>query len=110
MTTTWPGVDVMITNFCDFCQFSEKNIGVFLKYQCYGQILAKTSNSWNRKRQTFRQIFFVENIFKIIITSVPGVLKYVHLHQLSMVKSKVWTQSYDRELQRQRFKNLQHHE
>jgi hypothetical protein len=30
-----PGVDVMITIFCDFCQFSAKKIGVFLKNQCY---------------------------------------------------------------------------
>jgi hypothetical protein len=26
-----PGVDVMIKIFCDFCQFSGKKIGVFLK-------------------------------------------------------------------------------
>jgi hypothetical protein len=26
-----PGVDVMITIFCDFCQFSAKKIGVFIK-------------------------------------------------------------------------------
>jgi hypothetical protein len=29
-------VDVMITIFCDFCQFSAK-IGVFLTNQCYYQ-------------------------------------------------------------------------
>jgi hypothetical protein len=32
-----PGVDVMITIFCDFRQFSAKQIGVFLKIQCYDQ-------------------------------------------------------------------------
>jgi hypothetical protein len=37
--------------------FGEKNIGVFLKNICFGQILAKTSSSLNRKRQYFRQIF-----------------------------------------------------
>jgi hypothetical protein len=39
--TSVPGVDVMITIFCDLCQFSAKKIGVFLKNQCYGQIFAK---------------------------------------------------------------------
>jgi hypothetical protein len=34
-----PGVDVIITIFCDFCQFSAKKIGVFLKNQCYGNFL-----------------------------------------------------------------------
>jgi FAD synthase len=33
------GVDVMITIFCDFQQFSAKN-GVFLKNQCYDQNFA----------------------------------------------------------------------
>jgi hypothetical protein len=27
----WPGVDVMITIFCDFCQFSAKKFGVFFQ-------------------------------------------------------------------------------
>jgi hypothetical protein len=36
-----PGVDVMITIFGDFCLFSAKKIGVFLKNQCYDQILEK---------------------------------------------------------------------
>jgi hypothetical protein len=35
-------VDVMITIFCDFCQFSVK-IGVFLKNQCHANFLAKFS-------------------------------------------------------------------
>jgi hypothetical protein len=30
-----PGVDDMITIFCDFCQFSAKKFSVFLKKQCY---------------------------------------------------------------------------
>jgi hypothetical protein len=33
--TMWPGVDVMITIFCDFCPFSTIKISVFLKNQCY---------------------------------------------------------------------------
>jgi hypothetical protein len=57
-----PGVNVMITLFCDFCQFSAKKIGVFLKNQYYDQIFAKTSCSLSKKRQYFRY-FFGENIF-----------------------------------------------
>jgi hypothetical protein len=34
------GVDVMITVFFVFCQFSAKKIGVFLKNQCYDQNFA----------------------------------------------------------------------
>jgi hypothetical protein len=30
-----PGVDVMITIFCDFRQFSAKKLAIFLKNQCY---------------------------------------------------------------------------
>jgi hypothetical protein len=37
LVKTFPGVDVMITIFCDFWQFSAKKIGVFLKNQCYDQ-------------------------------------------------------------------------
>jgi hypothetical protein len=48
-----PGVDVMITIFCDFWQFSAKKIGVFLKNQCYDQIFAKTSCSLSKKTPIF---------------------------------------------------------
>jgi hypothetical protein len=61
----------MITNLCDFCQFSAKKIGVFLKIQCYDQIFAKTSCSLSKKRQFVRHLFG-ENILKTI-TSVPGI-------------------------------------
>jgi hypothetical protein len=56
------GVDVMITIFCDFCQFSDEKIGVFLKNQCYDPFLAKTSSSLSKKRHFVRQ-FFLANIF-----------------------------------------------
>jgi hypothetical protein len=36
-----PGVDVMITSFCDFSKFFCEKIGVFLKYQCYVLIFLK---------------------------------------------------------------------
>jgi hypothetical protein len=66
---TFSGVDVMITIFCDFSQFSAKN-GVFLKYQCYDQLFSKFSFVLSQKRQFFAKNF-AENILKII-TSVPG--------------------------------------
>jgi hypothetical protein len=36
-----PGIDVMITFFCDFCQFSAKKLAFFSKKQCYDQSFAK---------------------------------------------------------------------
>jgi hypothetical protein len=48
-----PGVDVMITIFCDFRQFSAKKIGVFLKNQCYDQFFSKFSFVLSQKRQYF---------------------------------------------------------
>jgi hypothetical protein len=48
------GVDVMITIFCDFPQFSAKEIGVFLKYQCYDQFFSTFSFVLSQKRQFFR--------------------------------------------------------
>jgi hypothetical protein len=53
---TYPGVDVMITIFGDFCQFLVLKIGVFLKNQCIDHRLKKKTSS--------------ENILKIT-TSVP---------------------------------------
>jgi hypothetical protein len=34
------GVDIMITIFCDFRQFSAKKLALFLKNQCYDQTFA----------------------------------------------------------------------
>jgi hypothetical protein len=34
-----PGVDVMITIFCDFCQFSAKNLALFSKTNVMTKIL-----------------------------------------------------------------------
>jgi hypothetical protein len=36
-----PGFDVMITIFCDFCQFSDENWRFFLKNQCYDHAFLK---------------------------------------------------------------------
>jgi hypothetical protein len=45
-----PVVDVMITIFCKFRQFSAKKIGVSIKNQCYDKFFAKTSSSLSQKR------------------------------------------------------------
>jgi hypothetical protein len=58
------GADVMITIFCNFCQFSARKIGVFLKCQ-YGKVFAKIDSSLSKTMP-----LFVKNIFKMI-TSVP---------------------------------------
>jgi hypothetical protein len=67
--TNSSGVDVMITIFCDFYQFSAKN-GVFLKYQYYDQLFSKFSFVLSQKHHFFADKFG-ENILKII-ASVPG--------------------------------------
>jgi hypothetical protein len=54
---TLPGVDAMITIFCDFCQFLEKKIGLFLKIQCYDKLFSKFNLVLSRKRRFFRKIF-----------------------------------------------------
>jgi hypothetical protein len=51
------GVDVIITIFCDFCQFSAKKIGVFPKYHCYDPIFKKITFVVSQKRQFFSQNF-----------------------------------------------------
>jgi hypothetical protein len=67
-----PGVDVMITIFCEFSQFSALKIGVFLKYQCYDQIFFQNLALFWAKNGNFFAKFIGKNILKII-TSVPGV-------------------------------------
>jgi hypothetical protein len=65
------GVDVMITNFCDFCKFSAKKIGVFSqKPMLSSQFLQKLEVLRAKNANIFAK-FFGENIFKII-ASVPG--------------------------------------
>jgi hypothetical protein len=68
-----PKVDVMIEYFCNFCPFSAKKIGVFLKTQCYDQIFANTSSTLSKIRQIWRH-FFGENISKI----TTSVVRYLH--------------------------------
>jgi hypothetical protein len=50
-----------------------KNIGVFLKNQCYDQFFSKTSISLSKNANIFAK-YFGKNIFKII-TLVPGFIK-----------------------------------
>jgi hypothetical protein len=56
-----PRVDVMITIFCDFCQFSAKQFAFFSKTKCYDQIFAKSSSSLSKIANIFAN-FFGENI------------------------------------------------
>jgi hypothetical protein len=56
-----PGVDVMITIFCDFRQFLAKQLAFFSKTNVMITIFAKTSSSLSKKRQFFAK-FFGENI------------------------------------------------
>jgi hypothetical protein len=52
---TSPGVDVMITIFGDFCQFSAKK-WLFSQKRMLLSIFSKISSSLSNKRQYFRQI------------------------------------------------------
>jgi hypothetical protein len=58
-----PGVDVMITIFYDFCQFSATKFGVFLTNQCCDQIFAKPSSSLSTKRQHCSPNFSAKTFF-----------------------------------------------
>jgi hypothetical protein len=51
-----PGVDVMITIFCDFRQFWAK-MAFFSKNQFYDQNFAQCRFMLSQKRQFFRQFF-----------------------------------------------------
>jgi hypothetical protein len=49
-----PGVDVMLTIFCDSCQFLAKKLAVFFKNQCYDHnFCKKTSSSLSKKTPMF---------------------------------------------------------
>jgi hypothetical protein len=67
--SVWPGVDVMITIFCDFLQFSAKKLAVFSKTNVMIKILHNLALFWVKNANFFAEIFG-ENILKII-TSVP---------------------------------------
>jgi hypothetical protein len=64
------GVDVMITIFCDFCQFSAKKLAFFPKTNVMIKYLHYLALFRVKNAKIFA-IFFCQNIFKII-TSVPG--------------------------------------
>jgi hypothetical protein len=57
----WQGVDVMVTIFCNFCQFSAKKLAFFSKTNVMITIFAKTSSCLSKKANIFAK-FFVENI------------------------------------------------
>jgi hypothetical protein len=60
--TLIPGVDVMITIFCNFRQ---KKIGVFLKNLCYDQTFAQFTFVLSQKARSKNNLE--------IVTSVPGI-------------------------------------
>jgi hypothetical protein len=65
------GVDVMITFFGNFSQFSAKKLAFFSqKPMLWSQFLQKLAVVWAKSANIFAK-FFGENILKII-TSVPG--------------------------------------
>jgi hypothetical protein len=64
------GIDVMITIFCDFRQFSAKKLAFFSKTNVMIKISHILDLFWVKNSNYFAK-FFGENIFKII-TSVPG--------------------------------------
>jgi hypothetical protein len=64
-----PGVDVMITIFCDFCQFSAKKLAFFSRTNVMIKILHNLALFWVKNANFFAKIFS-ENILKIL-TSVP---------------------------------------
>jgi hypothetical protein len=68
-----PGVDVMITSYCDFRQFSAKQLAFFSKTNVMIKILHNLA-CFESKMHFFAE-FFGENIKKII-TSVPGLPDY----------------------------------
>jgi hypothetical protein len=69
LETGWPGVDDMITIFCDFRQFSAKKMAFFSKTNVMIKFLNTLALFWVKNVNFFAE-FFGENIFKII-TSVP---------------------------------------
>jgi hypothetical protein len=79
-------------NFRRFLPIFGEKTGVFLKYQCYDQLFSKFSFVLSQKSQFFAN-FFAKIFKKSYVTSVSG--------------PEARSQSYDRDLQRQRCKNLQ---
>jgi hypothetical protein len=65
-----PGVDVMITIFCDFQQFSAKKLALFTKTNVKIKFLNNLALFWVKNANFFAD-FFGENILKSI-TAVPG--------------------------------------
>jgi hypothetical protein len=54
---TQPGVDVMITIFCDFCQFSAKKLAFFSKTYVMINCFSKFGFVLSHKRQFFANCF-----------------------------------------------------
>jgi hypothetical protein len=59
--TGWPGVDVMITIFCDFSLFSPKKLAFFSKTNVMIKILHNLALFWDKNANFFAE-FFGKNI------------------------------------------------
>jgi hypothetical protein len=68
MNNVESGVDVMITIFGDFCQFSAEKIGVFLEKQCKDQNFAYSNLNLFRVKNAFFRSCFRRKYFKNRIT------------------------------------------
>jgi hypothetical protein len=66
-----PGTDVMITIFCDFCQFLAKKLAFFSKTNVMIKFLHNLA-LFRVKNGNFFAEFFGENILKIITSGNPG--------------------------------------
>jgi hypothetical protein len=62
--TGWPWVDVIITNFGNFCQFPAKKIGVFTTTNVTMKFLKKTSGSLSKKTPIFFHNFLGDKLSK----------------------------------------------
>jgi hypothetical protein len=84
---TWTGVDVMITIFCDFSQFSAKKLAFFLNTNAMINFFQNLVLFWVKNADFFAK-FFGENILKSI-TSVPGRAETINeLQEIQLLRNQ----------------------
>jgi hypothetical protein len=91
ISTTDLGVDVMITNFCDFCKFLAKILAFFSKPMLQSNFNKKLAVVWTENANIFAN-FFVESILKIK-TSVPGRWRFSETLGRMFLLSLIWQRS-----------------
>jgi hypothetical protein len=57
MNTSCPGVDYVITIFCDFCQFSAKKLAFFTNTNVMTKFFQNLALSWVKNANFFRKMF-----------------------------------------------------